>query len=129
MLGNPPTIFTPTVSNGRLQDITAISNVKRLCWRPPVSMLLELAARFRRCINFNLGYKTKLPYHFRLDVSYVGSPIASPSCSALTLMPSRTGHFTVERTRIQAGLPAASSQPPSRIECCLCSRRSELQWL
>ena len=26
MLGNPPTIFTPTVSNGRLQDIVPITN-------------------------------------------------------------------------------------------------------
>ena len=34
MLGNPPTIFTPTVSNGRLQDITPITNVQTALLAP-----------------------------------------------------------------------------------------------
>lgn len=73
MLGNPPTIFTPTVSNGRLQDITPISNVQTALLAPSGLNAFGIGGEIPTVYQFNLGVQTKLPYHFRLDVSYVGS--------------------------------------------------------
>jgi hypothetical protein len=73
MLGNPPTIFTPTVSNGRLQDITAISNVQTALLAPSGLNAFAFEGQIPTVYQFNLGVQTKLPHDFRLDVSYVGS--------------------------------------------------------
>ncbi|WP_225154725.1 hypothetical protein, partial [Bradyrhizobium sp. NBAIM08] len=52
--------------------------------------------------QFNIGLQTKLPYDFRLDMSYVGS--LSRCCSDLTSTPFRTEHSIVEKTRIRLDL-------------------------
>ena len=73
MLGNPPTIFTPTVSNGRLQDIIPIANVQTALLAPSGLNAFGVGGEIPTVYQFNFGVQTKLPYHFRLDVSYVGS--------------------------------------------------------
>lgn len=73
MLGNPPTIFTPTVSNGRLQDIVPISNVQTALLAPSGLNAFSQDGFIPTVYQFNLGLQTKLPHDFRLDVSYVGS--------------------------------------------------------
>ena len=73
MLGNPPTIFTPTVANGRLQDITAIGNPAQARLAPSGLNAFSVEGKIPTVFQFNLGLQSKLPYGFRLDVSYVGS--------------------------------------------------------
>lgn len=73
MLGNPPTIFTPTISNGRLQDITPITNVQTALLAPSGLNAFAVEGFIPTVYQFNVGLQTKLPYRFRLDVSYVGS--------------------------------------------------------
>jgi len=73
MLGNPPTIFTPTVSNGRLQDIVAIPNPAQARLAPSGLNAFSVEGQIPTVYQFNLGLQSKLPYGFRLDVSYVGS--------------------------------------------------------
>src|SRR5215831_576586 len=73
MLGNPPTIFTPTVANGRLQDIVAISNVAQARLAPSGLNAFAFAGQIPTVYQYNLGVQAKLPYEFQLDVSYVGS--------------------------------------------------------
>jgi len=73
MLGNPPTIFTPTVSNGRLQDIVAIPDPAQARLAPSGLNAFAVEGQIPTVYQFNLGLQSKLPYGFRLDVSYVGS--------------------------------------------------------
>jgi hypothetical protein len=73
MLGNPPTIFTPTVSNGRLQDIAPITNVQTALLAPSGLNAFSQEGFIPTVYQFNIGIQTKLPHDFRLDVSYVGS--------------------------------------------------------
>ena len=73
MLGNPPTIFTPTVSNGRLQDITAINNVNTALLAPSGLNAFAEEGFIPTVYQFNIGLQAKLPYQFRIDMSYVGS--------------------------------------------------------
>jgi hypothetical protein len=73
MLGNPPTIFTPTVSNGRLQDITPITNVQTALLAPSGLNAFSQDGFIPTVYQFNVGVQAKLPHDFRLDVSYVGS--------------------------------------------------------
>ena len=73
MLGNPPTIFTPTVSNGRLQDIAPITNVQTALLAPSGLNAFSQEGFIPTVYQFNLGVQAKLPHDFRLDVSYVGS--------------------------------------------------------
>ena len=73
MLGNPPTIFTPTVANGRLQDIVAIPNPAQARLAPSGLNAFAIEGQIPTVYQFNLGLQSKLPYGFRLDVSYVGS--------------------------------------------------------
>lgn len=73
MLGNPPTIFTPTVANGRLQDIVAITNPALARLAPSGLNAFAVKGQIPTVYQFNLGVQTKLPYGFKLDASYVGS--------------------------------------------------------
>jgi hypothetical protein len=73
MLGNPPTIFTPTVSNGRLQDIKPITNVQTALLAPSGLNAFSPDGSIPTVYQFNVGVQAKLPHDFRLDVSYVGS--------------------------------------------------------
>ena len=73
MLGNPPTIFTPAVNNGRLQDIAPISNVQTAVLGPSSLNAFSQDGKIPTVYQFNLGVQAKLPHDFRLDVSYVGS--------------------------------------------------------
>lgn len=73
MLGNPPTIFTPTVSNGRLQDIKPISNLQTALLAPSGLNAFSPDGAIPTVYQFNIGVQAKLPHDFRLDVSYVGS--------------------------------------------------------
>ena len=73
MLGNPPTIFGPTVQNGRLQDIVPIPDVTQSRLSPSSLHGFAAEGQIPTVYHFNLGLQTKLPYGFRLDVSYVGS--------------------------------------------------------
>jgi hypothetical protein len=73
MIGNPPTIFSPTLSNGRLQDVTAISNVQTALLAPSGLNAFAVEGDIPTVYQFNLGIQAKLPNDFRLDVSYVGS--------------------------------------------------------
>lgn len=69
MLGNPPTIFTPTLNFGFLKDI----NPNNLLLAPSGLNAFSIAGQIPTVYQFNLGVQAKLPYNFRLDVAYVGS--------------------------------------------------------
>lgn len=69
MLGNPPTIFTPTLNFGFLRDI----NPNNLLLAPSTLNAFSREGQIPTVYQFNIGLQTKLPLDFRLDVSYVGS--------------------------------------------------------
>ncbi len=69
MLGNPPTIFTPTLNFGFLKDI----NPNNLLLAPSGLNAFSIAGQIPTVYQFNLGVQAKMPFGFRLDISYVGS--------------------------------------------------------
>lgn len=69
MLTNPPTTLSPTLNFGFLQDI----NQNNLLLAPSGLNAFSYDGKIPTVYQFNLGVQTRLPYDFRLDVSYVGS--------------------------------------------------------
>ncbi len=69
MLGNPPTIFTPTLNFGFLKDI----NPNNLLLAPSGLNAFSVEGQIPTVYQFNLGIQAKLPYDLRLDAAYVGS--------------------------------------------------------
>jgi hypothetical protein len=69
MLGNPPTIFTPTLNFGFLKDI----NPANLLLAPSTLNAFSFEGQIPTVYQFNLGVQAKLPFDMRLDLSYVGS--------------------------------------------------------
>lgn len=69
MLGNPPTIFTPTLNFGFLKDI----NPNNLLLAPSTLNAFAFEGQIPTVYQFNLGAQVKLPFDMRMDLSYVGS--------------------------------------------------------
>src|SRR4029079_6498065 len=69
MLGNPPTIFTPTLNFGFLKDI----NPANLLLAPSGLNAFSYEGQIPTVYQFNLGLQAKLPFDTRLDLAYVGS--------------------------------------------------------
>jgi hypothetical protein len=69
MLGNPPTIFTPTLNFGFLKDI----NPANLLLAPSGLNAFSVEGQIPTVYQFNVGIQAKLPFDMRLDLAYVGS--------------------------------------------------------
>ena len=69
MLGNPPTIFTPTLNFGFLKD----TNPSNLLLAPSGLNAFSVEGQIPTVYQFNLGLQAKLPYDIRLDLAFVGS--------------------------------------------------------
>ncbi|PYS74924.1 MAG: hypothetical protein DMF69_00285 [Acidobacteria bacterium] len=69
MLGNPPTIFTPTLNFGFLKD----TNPSNLLLAPSGLNAFSVEGQIPTVYQFNLGIQAKLPFDMRLDAAFVGS--------------------------------------------------------
>lgn len=69
MLTNPPTTVSPTLQFGFLSSI----NPSNILLAPSGLNAFSFEGKIPTVYNYNLGLQTKLPYDFKLDVSYVGS--------------------------------------------------------
>ena len=69
MLGNPPTIFTPTLNFGFLKD----TNPSNLLLAPSGLNAFSFEGQIPTVYQFNLGIQAKLPFDMRLDAAFVGS--------------------------------------------------------
>jgi hypothetical protein len=65
----PPTVTTPTLFYGRLQDVNASSAVLA----PPTLLAYNYSGTIPKTYAFNLGLQIQLPLNNVLDVSYVGT--------------------------------------------------------
>jgi hypothetical protein len=69
MITNPPTTFAPSLSFGRLQDLSA----NNVLLAPSSLNAFDFEGKIPTVYNFNMGVQMKLPAQFTLDVSYVGA--------------------------------------------------------
>ena len=72
-LTNPPSIFTPTINNGFMSQITPLTNVNNTPIGPPGISSLLTSAKIPAVYAFNFGVQAKLPYSLVLDTAYVGT--------------------------------------------------------
>ncbi len=72
----PPTVTTPTLFDGRLQDVNASSAVLA----PPTLFAYHYSGTIPKTYAFNLGVQIQLPGNNALDISYVGTK----GCNQLT---------------------------------------------
>jgi hypothetical protein len=70
LLGNPPTTLSPTLNNGRLQDLNSGGG---LILAPPAVTAFDHEGKVPTVYAYNLGVQVKVPMDAVLDVSYVGS--------------------------------------------------------
>jgi hypothetical protein len=72
-LTNPPSIFTPILNNGFVNQITPLTNLNNTPIGPPNISSLLSSAKIPVVYAFNLGIQAKLPYSLVLDTAYVGT--------------------------------------------------------
>ena len=77
MLGNPPTIFTPTLNFGFLKD----TNPSNLLLAPSGLNAFSFEGQIPTVYQFNLGIQAKLPFDMRLDAAFDWITVATPSAT------------------------------------------------
>jgi hypothetical protein len=72
-LTNPPSIFTPVLSNGFINNVTPLTNLNNTPIGPPSISSILTSAKIPTVYAFNFGVQAKLPYSLVLDTAYVGT--------------------------------------------------------
>ena len=72
-LTNPPSIFTPILNNGFLNQVTPLTSINTTPIGPPNLSSLLTSAKIPTVYAFNFGIQAKLPYSLVLDTAYVGT--------------------------------------------------------